>query len=396
MDTRQLFLRYNAQTSPEPLGLQVERAEGVYLYDSNGKAYLDLIGGISVSQTGHGHPHVLKAIREQSEKYLHVMVYGEVIQSPQVRYAEALCKHLPPSLQSVYFTSSGSEATEGAMKLAKRATGRAQIISCQEAYHGSTQGALSVMGSAYWQDAFRPLLPGIAHYPYGSEELLQAISTETACVIVEALQAEAGVRVPNHTWLQALRRRTAETGTLLILDEIQTGFGRTGTLFRMEAASVTPDILLLGKALGGGLPLGAFIASPELMRTLTHDPVLGHITTFGGHPLSCAAGLAAFEVLLQENLHHEVGEKEALFRSLLVHPLIRKVNSCGLLLAVHVEDDAINRRIINRCLQKGLFTDWYLFAPHALRIAPPLTISMAEIEKACSIIIESLDEEGAA
>lgn len=396
MDTRQLFLRYNAQTSPEPLGLQVERAEGVYLYDANGKAYLDLIGGISVSQTGHGHPHVLKAIREQSEKYLHVMVYGEVIQSPQVRYAEALCKHLPSSLQSVYFTSSGSEATEGAMKLAKRVTGRAQILSCHEAYHGSTQGALSVMGSAYWQDAFRPLLPGIAQYPYGSEEMLQAISAETACVIVEALQAEAGVRVPDHAWLQALRRRTAETGTLLILDEIQTGFGRTGTLFRMEAAGITPDILLLGKALGGGLPLGAFIASPELMRTLTHDPVLGHITTFGGHPLSCAAGLAAFEVLLQHHLHSEVAEKEALFHRLLVHPLIRKLSSCGLLLAAHVEDYALNRRVIDRCLQKGLFTDWFLFAPHALRIAPPLTISMDEIEKACGIILESLDEEGAA
>lgn len=313
MNLRSLFLQHVAQTSESPLGFEISRAEGCYLYDAQNHPYLDLIGGISVCHIGHGHPRVKEAIHAQTDRYLHVMVYGEVIQSPQVEYATTLAAHLPEALQSVYFTNSGSEATEGAMKLAKRYTGRANMISFRNSYHGSTQGALSVMGSTYWQQAFRPLLPGIQQFEYGSEDALAAIDASTACVIVEPVQSEAGVRIPSADWMQALRKRCTETGTLLILDEIQTAFGRTGTLFRFEALGIVPDILLLGKALGGGLPLGAFISSAHIMQSLSHDPVLGHITTFGGHPLCCAAGLAAFRVLLDEQLTQHVGEKEAIF-----------------------------------------------------------------------------------
>ena len=389
-DTNRLFLRHVAQTSPNPLGLEITKAEGHYLYDRSGKAYIDLIGGISVCNTGHRHPRVVQAIKDQADRYLHLLVYGELVQSPQVEYASLLAAHLPPSLDAVYFTNSGAEATEGAMKLAKRVTGRPEIVAFKQSYHGSTQGALSIMGDEYWRNAFRPLLPGIRHADYNSPAALDAITSQTACVIMETVQAERGVYTPDIKWLQALRKRCDDTGTLLVFDEIQTGFGRTGTLWAFQQYAIIPDILLLGKALGGGLPMGAFIAGRDRMWTLTGDPVLGHITTFGGHPLCCAAGLAALQVLLESNWIAEVTRKEALFRSLLIHPSIRSVRSAGLLMAIEFESFEQNKRIIDACITKGLLTDWYLFAPQCLRIAPPLSITDELIRESCSIILSSL------
>lgn len=322
---------------------------------------------------------------------MHIMVYGELVQSPQVQYATKLVEHLPPSLNSVFFTASGSEATEGAMKLAKRFQNRSQIISFRNSYHGSTQGALSIMGSEYWQQAFRPLLPGILQMNYNSFEDLENITEQTACVIAETIQAEAGVLVPQNGWLKTLRKKCDETGTLLVLDEIQCGFGRNGTLWAFEQFDVVPDILLLGKALGGGMPLGAFVADKKIMDSLTHDPVLGHINTFGGHPVCCAAGLAAFNVLLDEKLIDEVKEKEKLFLSLLKHLKIKTVRSCGLMMAVEFDDFDTNKRIIDAMIIAGVFTDWFLFAANCLRIVPPLTISKEEITSACTKIIAVLD-----
>jgi acetylornithine/succinyldiaminopimelate/putrescine aminotransferase len=387
-----LFLRHVAQTSPNPLGLEIDKAEGTYLYDTSGKAYLDLIGGISVANTGHRHPAVIQAIRDQLDRYLHVMVYGEFIQSPQVRYATLLAANLPESLNAVYFTNSGAEATEGAMKLAKRVTGRTEILAFHKSYHGSTQGALSVMGDEYWRNAFRPLLPGIGHEEYNSAAALGAISSKTACVIAETIQAESGVHAPGLNWMRQLRQKCNEAGALLILDEIQTGFGRTGTLWGFQRYGVVPDVLLLGKALGGGMPLGAFISDRSRMALLADQPVLGHITTFGGHPVSCAAGLASMQVLLQDQWIGEVERKELLFRQLLVHSGIRAVRSCGLLIAVEFADFERNRRIIDACIAKGLLTDWFLFAPECLRIAPPLTITDREIRSACEILLAAIDE----
>jgi len=389
-DTSRLFLRHVAQTSPNPLGLEIVKAEGCYLYDRSGKTYLDLIGGISVCNTGHRHPQVVQAVKDQADRYLHLLVYGELIQTPQVEYATLLAAHLPPSLESVYFTNSGAEATEGAMKLAKRITGRTEIVAFHQSYHGSTQGALSVMGDEYWRNAFRPLLPGIRHVVYNSEEALAAITDRTACVIAETVQAERGVYAPDAGWMEALRRRCDATGALLILDEIQTGFGRTGTIWGFERYGIVPDILLLGKALGGGLPMGAFIASRERMWKLTGDPVLGHITTFGGHPLCCAAGLASFRVLLESGVAGDVNQKEALFRSRLVHPSIKAVRSCGLLIAVEFDSWETNKRVIDACIAGGVLTDWFLFAPQCLRIAPPLNISVEQIEEGCRKILEAL------
>jgi acetylornithine/succinyldiaminopimelate/putrescine aminotransferase len=392
MTQRQLFLNHIAQTSEAPLCFEVSKASGVYLYDENGKAHIDLIGGISVCNVGHGNRQVIDSIKKQVDDYLHVMVYGEVIQSPQVRYATALAAQLPANLQSIYLTNSGTEATEGAMKLAKRVTGRSKIISFKNSYHGSTQGALSVMGSEYWQQAFRPLLPDVYQYHYNEDAVLEAIDHHTACIILEPVQAEAGVIVPDKGWLKKIRNKCDETGCLLIFDEIQTAFGRTGSLFRFTKEEVIPDILLLGKALGGGMPLGAFVSSKANMDLFTHNPVLGHITTFGGHPVCCAAGLAALEYLLQHNWIDEVQAKESLFKKLLVHPAINKVTSCGLMIAVHFENFETNKKIIDRCIQKGVFTDWFLFASNALRIAPPLIISKPEIERACEIILEAINE----
>jgi acetylornithine/succinyldiaminopimelate/putrescine aminotransferase len=390
-DNHRLFHRHVAQTSPNPLALDIVRAEGLYLYDRDGKEYLDLIGGISVCNTGHRHPRVVEAIKDQADRYLHLLVYGELIQTPQVEYAALLAAQLPASLDSVYFTNSGAEATEGAMKLAKRLTGRTEIVAFNKSYHGSTQGALSIMGDEYWRNAFRPLLPGIRHVEYNTPEALDAITGRTACVIAETVQAERGVFAPQETWLRQLRQRCDETGALLVLDEIQTGFGRTGTLWGFQAYDVIPDILLLGKALGGGLPMGAFIAHRERMWALTGDPVLGHITTFGGHPLCCAAGHASMEVLLGSGWIEEVARKEALFRRLLVHPAIKTVRSRGLLIAVEYESFEQNKRVIDACIAAGVLTDWYLFAPHCLRIAPPLSITETQIEKACATILSSSD-----
>jgi len=390
LDTRRLFLRHVAQTSPNPLGLEMTRAEGMYLYDTSGTAYLDLIGGISVCNTGHRHPRVVQAIKDQADKYLHLLVYGELIQSPQVQYAALLASHLPPSLNSIYFTNSGTEATEGAMKLAKRVTGRTEIVAFNQSYHGSTQGALSVMGDEYWRNAYRPLLPGIHHADYNTAAALDFITTRTACVIAETVQAERGIYTPDKEWLQQLRQRCHEKGALLVLDEIQAGFGRTGTLWGFERYGIVPDILLLGKALGGGLPMGAFIADEPVMRVLTGDPVLGHITTFGGHPLCCAAGLASFQVLLEGNWIEQVSRKEQLFCRLLVHPAIRAVRSFGLLIAVEFGSFDQNKLVIDRCIANGLLTDWYLFAPQCMRIAPPLIITDEQIEAACSIILAAI------
>lgn len=391
MTNRELFLRHVGQTSEAPLALNIIKAEGCHMWDAEGKEYIDLIAGISVCNIGHRHPRVVQAIKDQADRYLHIMVYGELVENPQVAYAHALAKHLPASLNSIFFTASGSEATEGSMKLAKRFTGRTQIVSCKNSYHGSTQGALSIMGSEYWQQAFRPLLPGIVQIAYNSFEGLAHITSQTACVVVETIQAEAGVNPPANGWLTALRNRCNETGALLVLDEIQCGFGRNGSLWAFEQFGVVPDILLLGKALGGGLPLGAFVADKKIMDTLTHNPVLGHINTFGGHPLSCAAGLAAFEALMEENMIPGVREKERLFRELLVHPKIRHVSSAGLMMAVAFDSFETNKKVIDMLIGKGVFTDWFLFASHCLRIAPPLNIPETDIRKSCQLIRETLD-----
>jgi len=388
---RQLFLSHVGQTSPSPIGLEIVKAEGCRLWDANGKEYIDLIGGISVCNIGHRHPKVIEAIKSQLDNYMHVMVYGEVVQSPQTAYAKLLTDNLPSSLNSVFYTASGTEATEGAMKLAKRYTGRTQIIAFKNSYHGSTQGALSVMGDEYWRNAFRPLLPDIMHLNFNSFEDIELITAKTACVIAETIQAEAGVIVPKDGWLKALEKKCKETGTLLVLDEIQCGFGRNGTLWAFEQFNVVPDILLLGKALGGGMPMGAFIADKKIMDSFTNNPVLGHINTFGGHPVCCAAGFAATQILLNEGLVDLVKEKEELFISKLVHRKIKNVRSRGLMIAVEFENFERNKRLIDKLIGKGIFTDWFLFASNCFRIVPPLTISLDEIKTACNIIISVLN-----
>jgi acetylornithine/succinyldiaminopimelate/putrescine aminotransferase len=383
-----------AQTSDAPLLLEIEKAEGIYLYDTAGKAYIDIISGIAVSCLGHCHPNVVAAIKTQSEKYLHTLVYGEYVLSPQVKLAELLTDNLPKSLNCVYFVSSGSEATEGAMKLAKRYTGRPEIISCFDAYHGSTQGSLSLMSDPYFTQAYHPLLPGIRHIRFNEEEDLAIISKQTACVIIEPVRAESGVHLPENDYLKKIRKRCDETGTLLIFDEIQVGFGRTGTLFAFEQYEVVPDVLLLAKGMGGGMPIGAFITSKELMSVLSHHPVLGHITTFGGHPVCCAAALATLETLLGSTLLEDVAAKSALLKNLLVHPLIKAVRGLGLFMAVDLGRSDLVMQTIAICKREGLITDWFLFNDRCLRSAPPLIISEAEIRAACRIIVGALEELG--
>jgi acetylornithine/succinyldiaminopimelate/putrescine aminotransferase len=387
---RQLFLRHVAQTSPAPMALEIERAEGCWLFDREGKRYLDLIAGIGPSVLGHRHPRVQAAVQQQLDSYWHTLVYGEFVLSPQVRYAQLLAENLP-GLDSVYFVNSGAEAAEGAMKLAKRYTGRPNFVACREAYHGSTQGAASLMSPDYFTRAFHPLLPGVRHVDFNAEQDLEKIDRRTAAVVVETVQGEAGLRPPLAHWLRALRQRCDDTGALLILDEIQAGMGRTGRLFAFEKYDVRPDILLLAKGFGGGMPLGAFIARREVMQCLTHDPVLGHITTFGGHPVCCAAGLATLEVLLEGDLLAQVPEKERLFRSLLVHPAIREVRSAGLWLAVDLGDAARVQQTIRHCTAEGLITDWFLFNDQSLRIAPPLILSEEEIRWACGVLLRGLE-----
>ena len=380
MTNRQIFLNHIGQTSPDPLALEIVRAKDCKLYDIKGKSYIDLIGGISVCNIGHSNPKVINAIQQQADNFMHVMVNGELILSPQTAYAKALVENLPSSLNSVFFTTSGTEATEGAMKLAKRFTGRTHIAAFKNSYHGSTQGSLSILGDEYWRNAFRPLLPGIVHLEYNHFDCLEFITEETACVIAETIQAEAGVIVPEKEWMQALRKKCTDTGTLLILDEIQCGFGRNGTLWAFEQFDIVPDILLLGKALGGGMPLGAFIADKKIMDCLTNNPVLGHINTFGGHPVCCAAGLAAFEVLQEDKLVEKVLEKEKLFLSNLTNISgIKNTRSRGLMIALQFESFEQNKKVIDGLLEEGVFTDWFLFASECLRIVPPLIITDDEI-----------------
>lgn len=387
MTQRELFLRHVAQTSAAPLALEIVKAEDCTLFGADGKHYIDLIGGISVANVGHRHPKVVEAIKQQADEYLHIMVYGEMVQSPQVQYAKLLTENLPASLNSVYFTNSGAEAVEGAMKLAKRVTGRTQIIAFKNSYHGSTQGALSIIGDEYWRNAYRPLLPGVLHLDYNSFASLEYITEQTACVVAETIQAEAGIKAPDASWMQALRQKCTETGTLLVLDEIQAGFGRTGKLWGFEHFGIVPDVLLLGKALGGGMPLGAFIADKKLMDVFTDNPVLGHITTFGGHPVCCAAGMAAMKALLEEGHIERVKQKESLFVSLLKSEKIKSVRSFGLWLAVEFDSFETNKKVIDACIASGVLTDWFLFASNCLRISPPLVISEEEIIKSCEMIM---------
>ncbi|WP_342648118.1 aspartate aminotransferase family protein [Mucilaginibacter sp. CSA2-8R] len=392
LSLRQLFLANNAQTTDFPLMLEFERAEGVYMYDVAGNANMDLISGIGVSNIGHNHPEVISAIKQQLDKYMHLMVYGEYVQTPQVRFAEKLTSLLPAQLQSVYFTNSGAEGIEGAMKLAKRYTGRQHMIACHNSYHGSTQGALSIMGNEEFKQAYRPLLPGISFIQFNDSNDLHNINKDTACVVVETIQGEAGIRVPDVAYMQALRQRCTETGTMLILDENQTAFGRTGKLFAFEHFSIVPDILVLGKALGGGMPLGAFIASTNIMGALKNNPILGHITTFGGHPVCCASGLASLNVLLNNGFINEVPNKEALIKQLLVHPAIKAIRGKGLMLAVEFESFELNKRIIDDCIAQGVITDWFLHCSNAMRIAPPLIITKEQINHACEVILRAVNK----
>ena len=389
---KELFLNHLAQTSFEPIGLEIIKAEGIYQYDIYGKKYFDLISGFSVANIGHSHPRVIDAVCKQAASYMHLIVYGEFVENPQTSYAQLLVQHLPPSLNCVYFTNSGAEAAEGAMKLAKRATGRTNIIAFNNSYHGSTQGALSLMGDEYYRNAFRPLLPAIFHFDYDNNEVFNAIDNNTACVILETIQAESGITSPSHQWMKALREKCTQHGALLVLDEIQAGFGRTGTLWAFEQFNIVPDILLLGKALGGGMPLGAFIADKSLMQTLSFNPVLGHITTFGGHPVSCAAGKAALEILLQGDYISEVKKKEEILMKHLNHPSIKNIQHAGLWASLQFESTETARKIIRKCIEKGIITDWFLFAPDKLRIAPPLIINEDEIKVVSKIIIDAINE----
>ena len=388
---KELFLLNNAQTSTSPNMLEVDHAEGLYLYDKQGKSYMDLVSGFAVSNIGHRHPKVLEAIRGQLDKYLHLTVYGEFVQSPMVLFAQKLISVLPESLNNVYFVNSGTEATEGALKLAKRFTGRSQIISCHHSYHGSTHGALSVMGNEHYKQKYRPLLPGVSFITFGKEQDLELITTDTACVIMETVQGEAGIRVASEDYMLKLRAKCTATGTLLILDEIQAAFGRTGTLFAFENYGIVPDILLLAKALGGGMPIGAFIANRDVMGVLKDNPILGHITTFGGHPVSSVSGLASLNVILEETLVAGVNAKGELFRSLLVHPLIREIRGKGLMMSIQLDSFEQVEKVSKLCAAEGVIIDWFLHCETALRVAPPLIITEAEIQKACSVILKALD-----
>lgn len=388
---RQLFQQHLAHTSDFPLMMEIEKAEGIYLYAPDGKDYIDLISGIGVSNVGHRHPAVISAIQEQLNKYLHVMVYGELVQAPQVLLAEALAKSLPDPLGVCYLVNSGSEAVEGALKVAKRYTGRAELISCYNAYHGSSQGALSVCGSESFKRAYRPLLPGIRHIRYGILEDLSLITRRTAAVIIETVQGEAGVRLATKEYWTALQERCKDTGTLLILDEIQVGFGRTGSFWAFEQYALLPDIVVCAKGMGGGMPIGAFVASPEIMDVLRRSPILGHITTFGGHPLSAAASLATLQVIQQSKLYEAADAKATIFKQQLAHPAIREIRNSGLLMAVEFDTFETLKPIIDRALAGGVLTDWFLYCDNSMRIAPPLTITENEIRQACQRILSAID-----
>ena len=393
---RSLFLNNLAQTSDFPLMLEIEKAEGVWLYGKGGQKYLDFISGIGVSNIGHRHPKVIQAIKDQADKYLHLMVYGEYIQSPQVLLAEALVDTLSDiptkkdKIDNIYFTNSGTEAVEGAMKLAKRFTGRFEIISCKNAYHGATQGALSISGSENFKQNFRPLLPATGLIEFGNLADIKKITNKTAAVFVETVQGEAGLRTANVHYFKALEQKCLETGTMLVLDEIQCGFGRTGTFWAFEQYDIYPDVLLSAKGMGAGMPIGAFMANKKIMSVFKNNPILGHITTFGGHPVSAAASLATVNVILDENLLDSVNLKAERIKFRLQHPKIKAIRNKGLMMAVEFESFEVLKPIIDRCILKGVITDWFLFCDNSMRIAPPLTITNEEIDFACEVIISSI------
>ncbi len=385
------FLNHLAQTTPFPFLIPIERAEGIYLYSPDGKRYTDLISGVGVSALGHGHPKIKEAIKKQVDKHLHVMVYGEYIQSTPNQLAEILTSLLPKNLDCCYLVNSGTEANEGALKLAKRFTGRTEMISFRGSYHGSTYGSMSVSGNEVKKQAFRPLLPDVKFIHFNNETDIKEITQKTACVIVETVQGDAGVRIPNPGYLKALRDRCTKVGALLIFDEIQCGMGRTGTMFAFEQFGIVPDILTIGKAFGGGLPIGAFISSKEKMSVLTHNPMLGHITTFGGNPVCCAAALATLEIFEEENILQHIEAKGKLFEALLVHPLIKEVRRIGLFFAIDFDSAERVDTIVKKALEKGVITFWFLSHPNSFRIAPPLTISEDEIRESCTIILEAIE-----
>ena len=387
----QTFLNNIAQTTGYPYLITIERAEGIYLYAPDGKRYTDLISGIGVSNVGHRHPKVVDAIKAQLDKHLHVMVFGEYIQSTPNALTEKLIRLLPPSLNCIYYVNSGTEANEGALKLAKRYTGRTEIVSCRKSYHGSTHGSLSVSGNEVKKAAFRPLLPDVRFIDFNVMADLESITEKTACVIMETIQGDAGVRIPTQEYLQAVRKRCDETGALLILDEIQCGMGRTGTLFAFEQFNIVPDILTVAKAFGGGLPIGAFIADKKIMHTLTIDPPLGHITTFGGNPVCCASSLATLEVIEEEKLLQDVEKKGQLFEKLLRHPLIKEIRRIGLMFAIDFDSAERVNRIVEYAKQEGVICYWFLSHPYSFRIAPPLTITEKQIEESCAIILKAID-----
>ena len=389
---KQDFLKYQAQTSQNPLGREISHAVGSYIYDTNNKKYLDFVAGVSAASLGHQHPKVNQAIKDQLDKYSHVMVYGEYAQHPAVAYCKLLVAHLPPSLNKVYLVNSGTEACEGALKLVRRVTGRSQLISCHNAYHGNTMGSMSVMGYEERKQIFRPLIPDVDFITFNNEEDIQKITTKTAGIILESIQGGAGFIEPQNDFLAKVKKRCEEVGALLILDEIQPGFGRTGKLFGFENYNVIPDVIIIGKGMAGGMPVGGFVANEKYMDLLSHDPKLGHITTFGGHPVIAAACLATLEEILEKDYINQSLAKEKLFRELLVHPLIEQIRGRGLMLAAMTKDTEITNKVILKCQDKGLILFWLLFEGCAIRITPPLTISENEIREGCAIIIEAMDE----
>ena len=419
LSSRQLFLNHVAQTSPFPLALEVHQAKGIYMFGSKNRKWIDVISGIGVSNVGHRHPKVVKAIQKQLRKYMHLMVYGEFIQTPQIQLAAALSKTLKTTLgqdflnkndkingnneditnhenipqNAVYFVNSGSEAVEGAIKLAKRFTGRTQLIGCHNAYHGSTHAALSLGTSEQWKEPFLPLLPDIDHICFDSEPCLSKITERTAAVIIETVQGEAGIRVPKKSYLKALRKKCTETKTLLILDEIQCGFGRTGKFWAFEHFDIIPDILVAAKGMGGGMPIGAFMSSQRMMTCLSNNPILGHISTFGGHPISCVASLATLKIIQEENLLENVEEKHNLFKEFLnieINDSIKEFRGIGLMIAIRFKSFEFLQEVIAHCLEIGLLSDWFLYCDNSMRIAPPLIITKKEIKKACQIILEAI------
>ena len=381
-----------AQTSDEPLMLEIEKAAGVYLYDTDGKQYIDLISGISVSNIGHCHPAVVAAINAQTKKYMYLMVYGEYVQAPQVQYAKLLTSQLPKNLEQVYYCNSGAEATEGAIKLARKFTERTEIMYFNGGYHGSTIGALSVIGDEYFKTNYRPLPPGTRRLQFNCVGCLDYITNKTAGVIVEPVQGEPGIIAANKSWLIALRKKCTAVGALLIFDEIQSGFGRSGSLFAFQQYGVVPDVLNIAKGMGGGMPIAAFVSSKEIMATFKNNPFLGHITTFGGHPVCCAAAIASLKVLLNDGLIEQVAEKATLFAELLQHPNIKSINQKGLWMSLQFKDFETNKAIIDNCIENGIITDWFLFADDRLRIAPPLIITKKQIKTACTTILNAIEK----